>query len=183
DFDLQNDLIIENETKTQIKRIYFNDDEKDSTFNHKKVKLNNNEEYNKNGYRYMQKNYTTINDENLNSEQDKLKFSDGAVAPDKIAEWIPYNDLQNIQYYTKGGFSEIYKAVWKNGYYYEWDSEKKNDWTFGGRVNVSQVRETGEATLPLRWISSCFILFMTKDAVIWCSSSGIAQHETRLKIK
>src|SRR5580704_9700497 len=27
--------------------------------------------------------------------------------PSKIVEWIPYNNLQNIEYLTKGGFSEI----------------------------------------------------------------------------
>ncbi|EXX50766.1 Mkk1p [Rhizophagus irregularis DAOM 197198w] len=42
-----------------------------------------------------------------------------------IVEWIPYNNLENINYLTKGGFSEIYTADWINGYYEEWDSEKK----------------------------------------------------------
>ncbi|CAB4427791.1 unnamed protein product [Rhizophagus irregularis] len=42
-------------------------------------------------------------------------------------EWIPYNNLKNINYLTKGGFSEIYTADWINGRYDEWDSEKKNN--------------------------------------------------------
>src|SRR5947207_8384854 len=32
--------------------------------------------------------------------------------PDKIIEWIPYNNLQDIKYMTKGGCSEIYSANW-----------------------------------------------------------------------
>ncbi|RIA79749.1 hypothetical protein C1645_882530, partial [Glomus cerebriforme] len=35
--------------------------------------------------------------------------------PNRIVEWIPYNNLQNIKYLTKGGCSEIYTAVWIDG--------------------------------------------------------------------
>ncbi|EXX74014.1 hypothetical protein RirG_054990 [Rhizophagus irregularis DAOM 197198w] len=41
--------------------------------------------------------------------------------PRMIVEWIPYNNLQNIRYLTKGGFSEIYTAFWIDGRYNEWD--------------------------------------------------------------
>ncbi|EXX61230.1 Cdc15p [Rhizophagus irregularis DAOM 197198w] len=53
------------------------------------------------------------------------------IAPDSIAEWIPYNNLQNIKYFTKGGFSEIYTAEWIDGAYSEWDSKKKKLKRFG----------------------------------------------------
>ncbi len=43
------------------------------------------------------------------------------LGPDLIVEWIPYNNLQNIKYLTKGGCSEIYAAVWIDGKYIEWD--------------------------------------------------------------
>src|SRR6266487_3731050 len=45
--------------------------------------------------------------------------------PSNIIEWIPYNNLQNIKYLTKGGFSEIYTAGWIDGRYEEWDSENQ----------------------------------------------------------
>ena len=45
--------------------------------------------------------------------------------PATIIEWVPYNNLQNIEYLTKGGFSEIYTAVWIDGCFIEWDSEKQ----------------------------------------------------------
>ncbi|GET51924.1 kinase-like domain-containing protein [Rhizophagus irregularis DAOM 181602=DAOM 197198] len=51
--------------------------------------------------------------------------------PEKIVEWIPYDNLQNIKYLTKGGFSEIYTAVWNDGRYYEWDSTKQQLTRFG----------------------------------------------------
>jgi hypothetical protein len=49
----------------------------------------------------------------------------------RIVEWIPYNNLQNINYLTKGGCSEIYTADWIDGYYYEWDSKEKQLKRFG----------------------------------------------------
>ncbi|GBC17641.2 kinase-like domain-containing protein [Rhizophagus irregularis DAOM 181602=DAOM 197198] len=47
-----------------------------------------------------------------------------SLEPRNIVEWIPYSNLKNINYLTKGGFSEIYTADWINGEYEEWDSEK-----------------------------------------------------------
>src|SRR4051812_8232403 len=45
--------------------------------------------------------------------------------PDMIVEWIPYNNLKNIKYSTKGGFSEIYKADWVDGPHIEWDGQEQ----------------------------------------------------------
>ena len=42
----------------------------------------------------------------------------------EIIEWIPYNRLRNIEYFAKGGFSTIYKAIWLGGRIEEW-----NDWS------------------------------------------------------
>ena len=47
------------------------------------------------------------------------------IMPQKITEWIPYNNLQNIKYLTKGGCSEIYTADWIGGGYQEWDHKKR----------------------------------------------------------
>jgi hypothetical protein len=54
-----------------------------------------------------------------------------SIGPNKIIEWIPYNNLENIEYLTKGGFSEIYSAYWKEGHYNEWNSKKKQLERFG----------------------------------------------------
>ncbi len=48
-----------------------------------------------------------------------------SLLPSKIIEWIPYQNLQNVKYLTKGGCSEIYQADWIDGHYKEWDSKKK----------------------------------------------------------
>ena len=47
------------------------------------------------------------------------------LKPSKIAEWIPYNNLEDIEYLTKGGYSEIYTAIWIGGGYEELDSKEK----------------------------------------------------------
>ena len=54
-----------------------------------------------------------------------------SFSPDKIVEWIPFNNLQNVKYLTKGGFSEIYTAIWINGYFIDWDSEEQRLIRFG----------------------------------------------------
>jgi hypothetical protein len=53
------------------------------------------------------------------------------LMPNKVLEWIPYNKLQNIEYLTRGGCSEIYTADWIGGDYYEWDSKEQELKRFG----------------------------------------------------
>ncbi|GES79177.1 kinase-like domain-containing protein [Rhizophagus clarus] len=45
------------------------------------------------------------------------------LMPNKIIEWIPYSNLKNIKYLTRGGFSKIYIAGWIGGCYEEWNSK------------------------------------------------------------
>ncbi|GES78424.1 kinase-like domain-containing protein [Rhizophagus clarus] len=55
----------------------------------------------------------------------QFDFLRRTVLADKIVEWIPYDKLQNIEYLTRGGCSEIYGAYWIDGHYNEWDSKVK----------------------------------------------------------
>ena len=48
-----------------------------------------------------------------------------AYAPYKIVEWIPYNNLRNVQSLTKGGCSKIYTADWIDGPFIEWDNQEQ----------------------------------------------------------
>ena len=45
----------------------------------------------------------------------------------EILEWIEYDRFENIEYLAKGGFGTTYKATWKDGFIYGWDSEN-NQW-------------------------------------------------------
>ncbi|POG73000.1 kinase-like domain-containing protein [Rhizophagus irregularis DAOM 181602=DAOM 197198] len=78
-------------------------------------------------------NWTSGNDDIDNLIQ---KCQMELARPDVIVEWIPYNNLQNIKHLTKGGFSEIYKAVLINGKYEEWDSKKQQLERFGDQYVV-----------------------------------------------
>ena len=53
--------------------------------------------------------------------------------PQKVIEWIPYDNLQNIKYLTEGGCSKIYTAEWIDGHYFEWNSKKQQLKRFGGQ--------------------------------------------------
>ncbi|PKK75093.1 kinase-like protein [Rhizophagus irregularis] len=56
----------------------------------------------------------TLNDDWRNKE--RFKGSGNTIIDEFIFEknlnWIPYNELENIKYLDKGGFSSIYKAIW-----------------------------------------------------------------------
>src|SRR5207253_3073305 len=36
---------------------------------------------------------------------------------DYYIRWIPFDDFRNIEYLASGGFGEVHKATWVNGYY------------------------------------------------------------------
>src|SRR3989440_5958714 len=61
------------------------------------------------------RNHLKANFSNWTSENDEIdnlirKCQMDSLGPDMIVKWIPNNNLQNIQYLTKVGCSEIYMA-------------------------------------------------------------------------
>ena len=44
-----------------------------------------------------------------------------------VLEWIPYNRFENIEYFDKGGFGTIYKAIWLDSPIICWSKNEK-DW-------------------------------------------------------
>jgi hypothetical protein len=93
-----------------------------------------------------------------NNDVDNLiqKCQMEAISPFKIVEWIPYDDLQNIKYFTKGGCSEIYTADWINGAYEEWDSKEKKLKRFGLQQVVLKRLENVESA-NRSWFEEVFI--------------------------
>ncbi|PKY45754.1 kinase-like protein [Rhizophagus irregularis] len=65
------------------------------------------------------------------------------LRPDYI-EWIPYDNLKNIKFLTKGGCSEIYTAVWIDGSYEEWVSKEKQLKRYGEQNVVLKKLENVE---------------------------------------
>ena len=99
---------------------------------------------------YCVRNYLKANFSNWtsgNNDIDNLiqKCQMETLIPDIIVEWIPYNNLQNIEYLTKGGFSEIYTAIWINGGYEEWDSKEQQLIRFGKHYVILKGLENVES--------------------------------------
>jgi hypothetical protein len=67
-----------------------------------------------------------------------------SLKPNKIMEWIPYNNLINIEYLTRGGCSEIYTAEWIDGYFIEWDPKEQQLKRFGSQYVVLKRLENVE---------------------------------------
>ncbi|PKY29588.1 kinase-like protein [Rhizophagus irregularis] len=79
---------------------------------------------------YCVQNYLKANFSNWTSGNNDIdyliqKCQIETLRTDTIIEWIPYNNLQNIEYLTKGGFSEIYTAEWIDGGYEEWNYKEQ----------------------------------------------------------
>jgi hypothetical protein len=70
------------------------------------------------------RNYLETNFSNWTSGNDSIddliqKCQIETIIPSRVIEWIPYGNLQNVNYLTRGGCSEIYSADWVGGGYEE----------------------------------------------------------------
>ena len=86
-------------------------------------------------------NWTSGNDDIDNLIQ---KCQIESLEPERIVEWIPYNNLQDVKYLTEGGFSEIYAAVWIDGKYCGWDIKEQELKRFGGHEVILKKLENVE---------------------------------------
>ncbi|CAB4424249.1 unnamed protein product [Rhizophagus irregularis] len=80
---------------------------------------------------YLKANFSNWTSGNVSIDNLIQKCQMETLKPNVIIEWVPYNNLENISYLTKGGFSEIYTADWIDGRYEEWDSKKQQLKRFG----------------------------------------------------
>ena len=74
---------------------------------------------------YLKNNFSNWTSGNNDIDDLIQKCQMELISPSKIIEWIPYNDLQDIKYMTKGGCSEIYSAIWIDGPYIKWNSKQQ----------------------------------------------------------
>ena len=102
------------------------------------------------------RNYLKANFSNWSSGNDNIdnlikKCQMETLEPEKVIEWIPYDNLQNIEYLTEGGCSEIYTAEWINGYFIKWDSKERQLKRFG-RQNVVLKRLENVENASKSWL-------------------------------
>ena len=100
-------------------------------------------------------NYLKANFPNWTSGNDNIdnlikKCQMETLEPEKVIEWIPYNNLQNIKYLTEGGCSEIYTADWIGGLI-EWNSKKQQLKRFGVQKVILKRLENVE-NANQRWL-------------------------------
>ncbi|GBC09329.1 hypothetical protein RclHR1_08770008 [Rhizophagus clarus] len=174
DYDIYNDFHKQHEFKKQTilaDKSLTNDEKTDAiielnkTYDKNKIKYNegtrricencNQECLAKLFCEYCVQNYLKANFSNWtsgNNDIDNLiqRCQSETLLPSKIIEWIPYNNLQNIKYLTKGGFSNIYTADWIDGGYEEWDSKELKLIRFGRQKVVLKGLEDVESANQ-RW--------------------------------
>ncbi|GBB96775.1 hypothetical protein RclHR1_02830011 [Rhizophagus clarus] len=101
-----------------------------------------------------------------NNDIDNLiqKCQKKSLGPNEIVEWIPYYNLENINYTTKGGFSEIYTADWVGGHFNEWDSKEQQLKRIGThKVILKKLENIGSAN------RSCHLILSNKyDFIVRC---------------
>jgi hypothetical protein len=118
---------------------------------------------------YCVQNYLKDNFSNWtsgNNDIDKLikNCQMETLIPSKIIEWIPYNNLQNIKYLTRGGFSEIFTAIWIDGGYEEWDSKEHKLIRLQGYNVVLKELENVESASQ-NWLEEVCNLKVFKDPI------------------
>ncbi|RHZ57526.1 hypothetical protein Glove_386g44 [Diversispora epigaea] len=62
-----------------------------------------------------------------NNEIDKLiqECQQTTVQPFGVIEWISYDQFESVKYLAEGGCATIYTAIWKDGSYDKWNSERQ----------------------------------------------------------
>ncbi|GBC00221.1 hypothetical protein RclHR1_03790014 [Rhizophagus clarus] len=62
-------------------------------------------------------------------------------------EWIPFENFDQVKYLAKGGYSIVYKAIWRQGPITYWDTTTNNWERFGGHEVVLKVIKGSQKNL------------------------------------
>jgi len=73
-----------------------------------------------NGFQFQ---FTKWSSENVNIDKLIQRTQLKAKRYKEVLKWIEYDRFYNIEYLAKGGFGTTYKATWKDGPIWYWDSE------------------------------------------------------------
>src|SRR5439155_1688749 len=109
------------------------------------------------------KNWTSGNhdiDEFIQKAQLKAKYRW------EVLEWIEYDRFENVEYLAKGGFGTTYKATWKDGRIYYWDSKnnqwkREENWLVALKCLHNSQDITVEFLKEVRYFSTILIVLLT----------------------
>src|SRR5581483_11119091 len=93
----------------------------------------------------------------------------------EVLEWIPYNKLSDINYYDKGGFSEIYKAIWLDGPIDSWNFNKQqwNRWNFQTGYKVVLKILNNSLRLNSKFLDEVYYLYLMMNLFSFCKNLTI----------
>jgi hypothetical protein len=114
---------------------------------------------------YLKENFSNWTSGNNDIDNLIQKCQMESLGPENIVEWIPYSNLENINYLTKGGFSEIYTADWINGKYENWDSEKQQLVRFGTCEAILKRLENVESANQSWFEEVCILNLFIKSKI------------------
>ncbi|RIA81890.1 kinase-like domain-containing protein [Glomus cerebriforme] len=125
---------------------------------------------------YLKTKFSDWTSENNDIDNLIQKCQMESFIPYKIIEWVPYENFQNINYLTRGCYSEIYSADWIDGSYNEWNSKEKQLKRLGThevilkklgnveRANGTWFEETkSHLTLSSKWPTLVQVNGLTQD--------------------
>ncbi|GBB90973.1 hypothetical protein RclHR1_18040002 [Rhizophagus clarus] len=189
DYNIQNDLIKQFKfiRRTVLSDIYLSRDEKTEAIKIINILYNRNKIMNNDGNtriceicnheclavlycEYCLRNYLKSRFSNWTSGNDDIdnlirRCQMESLEPEKIIEWIPFNNLQDITYLPKGGYSDIYKAVWITGSYNEWSSKSQRLKRFGKQDVILKGLKDGENDRWFEEIKSHLTINQSPDII------------------
>jgi len=87
----------------------------------------------------------------------------------EVLEWIPYDRLKSINYYDKGGFSEIYKAFWLDGPIFNWNFDKQQ-WNRQAGYEVILKTLNNSSSLSSKFLDEVWYLYLIVHFIFFCKN-------------
>ena len=85
---------------------------------------------------------------------------------DKVFEWIPYNQFDNVKKINKGDFATVYSAIWKDGPLHYNDYKEEYSRKSGKKVALKCLHNSQN-------ISSAFLNEVWNFFMIWIYNSSL----------
>jgi len=77
-------------------------------------------------------------------------------------KFFPYNQFKNIEFINEGGFSRVYKVIWKNGPPY-WNEEKEDFEYREYNITVALKQLKGSKNITFRELNEVYCFNLIND--------------------
>ncbi|CAG8561344.1 13463_t:CDS:2, partial [Dentiscutata heterogama] len=93
---------------------------------------------------YLRQKFNTWTSGDKTIDHEIQKAQNKVICSYQIIEWIPYENLEGVEYFTQGGCATIYKAIWKDGCYDTWDYKTKKLVRFGKQLVILKMLKSSD---------------------------------------